>query len=99
MRREQPAHESWPRGAEEKVRQRLGLRVVDARSETRFFGQSGDLAQSAADAVRIARELDRAGIGQEFALARYASLDQSSEENPDVTQHPQPQAPANRHQD
>ena len=63
--------------------------MIDARAEAFGGAEAADLAQRAADAVGVARELDRAGVGEEFALARDGGLDQPSEEHADVTEHPQ----------
>src|SRR5512137_1338760 len=63
--------------------------MIDARAESFGGAEAADLAQRAADAVGVARELDRAGVGEELALARNGRLDQPSEEHADVTEDPQ----------
>src|SRR5262249_1007371 len=50
--------------------------------QVRALFESADLSERAGDAVRVARELDGAGIGQVLALPRHRGLDQVAEEGP-----------------
>ena len=63
VRRHQPAETRGDRFAEEHVARRFGLRMVDAGAA------HADLGERPAQAVAVARELHRGGIGEEFALA------------------------------
>ena len=63
--------------------------TLDARSAL------PDLREGAADAVRVARELHRRGVGEEFALARHARLDQAAKEHADVADRDQGDADHN----
>ena len=99
MRGEETADERGTRRPEEQVRQGFRPRMIDARAESFGGVEAADLAQRAADAVGVARELDCAGVGEELALARNGGLDQPSEEHADVTEHPQGDAGQGDHRD
>src|SRR5690606_4430916 len=60
--------------AKEHVAGLFGARVPHGRTGV------GDARESAGDALRIARELDGRGVGEELALARHAGLDQLAEQ-------------------
>ena len=57
------------------------MRMVDPA----LHASASDLLECAADALRVAGELHRRGIGEEFALPRNGTLNQASKEDPDIT--------------
>ena len=55
-----------------------------AALKTRAKRKSANLLQGPADSSRVARELNRGGIGEEFALPGHGAFDQSSKEHADA---------------
>ncbi len=66
--------------AEQHVRHFLAVGAVQLGAPV----DPGDFLQRPGNALRLARELHRRGVGQVFALARDAGLDEAAEEHADI---------------